>query len=106
VEKYDTARHATVGNTAHALFMIDTGTHYEYIIFIAFPPQKLSHVRASMLRLYAHVNYYNRYALAKKLKNEIVLVLKLLIIREFSQTRNNSTVILTLLPEIRTKLYG
>jgi hypothetical protein len=77
VEKYDRTRHATDGNTAHAFFMIDTVTHYEYITFIAFPLQKLSHVRTSMLLSYAHVNYYNHYALTKKLKPEIVLVFKL-----------------------------
>ena len=58
-----------------------------------------------MLRLYAHADYYNRYALAKMLKHEIVLVLTLRIFRDFSQIRTNIRIILTLMPEIRTSLY-
>jgi len=50
VGKYCTTGQATDDNMAHTYFMLDTNTHSEYVILIAFPLQQWLHERASMLR--------------------------------------------------------
>jgi hypothetical protein len=49
VEKYGGAGQATDDNMAHALCMLATETHSEYVILIAFPRQQWLRERASML---------------------------------------------------------
>jgi len=50
VGKYCRAGQATDDNMAHTHRVLDTNTHSEYIIVIAFPLQQWLHERASILR--------------------------------------------------------
>ena len=50
MEKYCSTRQTTDDNMAHALCMLGTNTHSEYVMLIAFPRQKWLLERASVLR--------------------------------------------------------
>jgi hypothetical protein len=64
LEKYGTAWQATDGDKAHALWMLDIKGYRHTLLILntySFPQQQQLRERASMLRLYVHWLWYNKF---------------------------------------------